>query len=271
MALVERYEKYAHLKVEIEDRVAVVRLNRPEALNAINAELHAELETIWGDLNADDDIGAIILTGEGRAFSSGGDVKRMAARAGTEAGLRYALDVPAATRRLFNGLLEVRQPIIAAINGDVTGLGATIALFCDVTMIAEDARIGDTHVRAGLVAGDGGAVIWPLLIGPNRAKEYLMTGHLLRGAEARDIGLVNHCYPADVLMEKANEFARLVIAQPVWAVRWTKLAVNKILKQNFNLIIDASLGYEVATLFTQDHKEAATAFAEKRKPQFRGW
>jgi enoyl-CoA hydratase/carnithine racemase len=269
--LATSYDRYSHLAITVEDRIAVVRLNRPQALNAINAELHAELETIWGELDADESVGAIILTGEGRAFSSGGDVKRMASRAGTDAGLRYALNVPAATRRLFNSLLEVRQPIVAAINGDVTGLGATIALCCDVTMIAEDARIGDTHVRAGLVAGDGGAVIWPLLIGPNRAKEYLMTGHLLRGSEARDIGLVNHCYPAEILMDKAREFARGILEQPVWAVQWTKLSINKLLRQNINLVLDASLGYEVATLFTYDHKEAATAFAEKRKPQFRGY
>jgi enoyl-CoA hydratase/carnithine racemase len=265
-----RYERYKNLIVTVESGVATVTLHRPEALNAVNVELHGDLEYVWGDLNADKDVCAVIVTGAGKAFSAGGDVKLMASRAGTEAGLKHALNISAATRRVFNGILELQHPLIAAINGDATGLGATIALFSDVTVMAEDARIGDTHVNAGLVAGDGGAVIWPLLIGLNKAKELLMTGRLVKGAEAAEIGLVNHTCPADEVMPRAREIAERMASQPVWALRWTKLALNKTLKQAYNLTLDAGLGFEVATLFTHDHKEAVSAFAEKRKPTYTG-
>ena len=266
-----RYDRYKHLIVSLEAGVATVTLNRPEALNAVNVELHADLEYIWTDLNADPDVRAVVITGAGKAFSAGGDVKLMASRAGTEAGLKHALNISAATRRVFNGILELQHPLIAAINGDLTGLGATIALFADVTVMSEEARIGDTHVNAGLVAGDGGAVIWPLLVGLNKAKELLMTGRLVKGGEAAAMGLVNHACPPDEVMARAREIAERMVKQPVWALRWTKLALNKNLKQQFNLILDAGLGFEVATLFTQDHKEAVTAFAEKRKPNYTGW
>lgn len=266
----ERYGAYSNLLIEIEDRVATVTLNRPDALNAVNVEMHRELETIWGDIDRDPDIDAVILTGAGRAFSSGGDVKKMAARAGSEEGLRHALNTPQGTRRIVNGILDMQQPVIAAVNGDVTGLGATIALLCDVTVIAEDARIGDTHVAAGLVAGDGGAVIWPLLVGPQRAKEFLMTGRLISGREAAELGLANYALPADQVMDQARDIVGRMVRQPKWAVRWTKLTVNKWLKHQVNLILDSGLGYEIATLFTEDHKEAVTAFAEKRKPQYKG-
>lgn len=267
----DRYAEFQFLIVEVEDRIATVTLNRPEALNAVNVELHRELERIWPAIDVDPDIDAVIVTGAGKAFSSGGDVKRMAARAGTHEGLLHALNTPQGTRRVINGLLDMQQPVIAAVNGDVTGLGATIALMCDITVIAEEARIGDTHVLAGLVAGDGGAVIWPLLVGPQKAKEFLMTGRLIKGREAAELGLANYVRPADEVMAKARELAEQIVRQPKWAVRWTKLAVNKWLKHQVNLVLDSGLGYEIATLFTEDHKEAATAFAEKRKPQFKGY
>lgn len=265
-----RYEKYKNLIVSVEDGIATVTLNRPEVLNAVNVELHADLEYVWNDLNIDPDVRAVIITGAGKAFSAGGDVKLMASRAGTEAGLTHAMNIAACARRVFNGILELQHPLIAAINGDLTGLGATIALFADISIMSEEARIGDTHVNAGLVAGDGGAVIWPLLIGLNRAKELLMTGRLIKGPEAAALGLVNTSCPRDEVLPRAREMAKRLIAQPVWALRWTKLALNKTLKQQVNLVLDTGLGFEVATLFTHDHKEAATAFAEKRKPNFTG-
>lgn len=265
-----RYAQFEHLLIAVEDRIATVTINRPELLNAINVELHKELEQIWGVIDSDPDIDAVIITGAGRAFSSGGDIKRMVARAGTADGLQHALNIPAATRRIVHGLLDMQQPVVAAVNGDVTGLGATIALLCDAVIIAESARIGDTHVLAGLVAGDGGAVIWPLLVGPQKAKEFLMTGRLIDGVEAERIGLANRVVPVDQVMDEARDMARRFTRSPKWAVRWTKQAVNKWVREQVNTVLDAGLGYEVATLFTADHKEAVTAFAEKRKPRFKG-
>ena len=171
---------------------------------------------------------------------------------------------------MFQNILEVSQPIICAVNGDAVGLGATLALFSDVSVISETAKFGDTHVKVGLVAGDGGAVVWPLLIGPNRAKEFLMRGRLVSGAEAHQLNLVNHQAPADQVMDKAMEIARELAAMPPLAVRWTKLSVNKWLKQQLNLVLDASIAYEMLSMNSKDHHEAAMAFIEKRKPEFEG-
>src|SRR5262249_6771464 len=261
------YSHYECIKVEKADKLATVTLNRPDSLNAVNPQLHHELERIWVDLAEDADVNAILLTGAGKAFCAGGDVKGMASRAsgGGAGGQRRFAPNPHGGRRLVQNMLEVEQPIIGAINGDAVGLGATIALFCDVIVASEKARFGDPHVRVGIVAGDGGAVIWPLLIGPARAKEFLMRGHLVNGAEAAKIGLGNHARPP-----KARELAQELADGPTWAVRWSKLSVNKWLKDQLNLILDASLAYEMITFTTEDHKEAARAFVEKRKPKFQG-
>ncbi|HJY83712.1 MAG TPA: enoyl-CoA hydratase-related protein [Candidatus Binatia bacterium] len=266
------YSHYECIKVEKADKLATVTLNRPDSLNAVNPQLHHELERIWVDLAEDSDVNAILLTGAGRAFCAGGDVKGMASRSGGggEGGQRrFALN-PAGGKRLVQNMLEVEQPIIGAINGDAVGLGATIALFCDVIVASEKARFGDPHVRVGIVAGDGGAVIWPLLIGPARAKEFLMRGHLVNGAEAAKMGLVNYAVPPEQVLSKARELAQELADGPTWAVRWSKLSVNKWLKDQLNLILDASLAYEMITFTTEDHKEAARAFVEKRKPRFQG-
>jgi enoyl-CoA hydratase len=266
------YGKYEFLKVEKDALgVATVTMNDPDKLNAIGPENHKELEYIWVDLARDEEIKVIVLTGAGRAFSAGGDVKKMAARAGTEFGLKYALRVPQNTLRLFEHMLLVPQPIIAAVNGDAIGLGLTMALFADMTVVADDARLGDTHIKVGLVAGDGGAVIWPLLVGPQRAKEFLMRGKLIKGAEAAAMNLVNYAVPREQVLEEANRIAAEIAAQPLWAVRWSKAAVNKQVKAQLDQVLELSIAYEALTMLTHDYKEAATAFAEKRKPSFQGF
>lgn len=266
------YSKYEFLKVEIDGNgVATVTMNAPDTLNAIGPENHKELEYIWVDLARDEDIKAIVLTGAGRAFSAGGDVKKMAARAGTEFGQKYALRVPQNTLRIFEHLLLVPQPVIAAVNGDAIGLGMTLALFSDMSVVADDARLGDTHVKVGLVAGDGGAVVWPMLVGPQRAKEFLMRGKLLRGAEAAAMNLVNYAFPKETVLAEAHKIATEIAANPIWAVRWSKAAVNKQLKAQLNQILELSIAYESLTMLTNDYKEAVNAFAEKRPPSFQGF
>ena len=267
------YADYEFLKVEIADRVATVTLNRPDSLNAVNSRLHHELEQIWLDLRADREVNAIILTGAGRAFCAGGDVKGMAS--GTLVNAAKSTDRfdrgPIAAfngRRVVENMLDVEQPIIGAINGDAIGLGATLALLCDIIVVSEKARFADTHVKVGVVAGDGGAVIWPLLIGPHRAKEFLMRGNFINGAEAGRIGMVNYAVAPDQVIVKSRELAQELADGPTWAIRWSKLSVNKWLKQQANLILDASLAYEMMTFKTEDHKEAVKAFVEKRKPNF---
>jgi len=263
------YSRYEFIKVEVAERVATVTLNRPDKLNAVNPGLHHELMTIWNDLAEDREVNAIILTGAGRAFCAGGDVKGMASGTLASASGGKAERITAAEgRRIVQNMLDVEQPIIGAINGDAVGLGATLALLCDIIVVSEKARFADTHVKVGVVAGDGGAVIWPLLIGPARAKEFLMRGHFVNGADAFRMGMVNYAVAPEQVMAKARELAQELADGPTYAIRWSKLAVNKWLKQQANLILDASLAYEMVTFTTEDHREAARAFVEKRKPNF---
>jgi enoyl-CoA hydratase len=160
--------------------------------------------------------------------------------------------------------------MIAKLNGPAVGLGATIALLCDVIFAAPTAKIGDPHVKVGFAAGDGGAVIWPHLIGHARAKEYLMTGRLLTAEEAEKIGLINHVVPAAELDRAVDEFAQELLRGPMRAIQWTKLSVNIGLKQLAHAILDASVAYEALSNVTADHQEAVRAMREKRTPQFTG-
>jgi enoyl-CoA hydratase len=263
-------ETYETIIVEKEGGVATIMLNRPERLNAVDPTMHNELEELFGHINSDGDVNAIVLTGAGRAFCAGGDM-RGAADSDPEENYRGApVTFGRGPRRLILNMLEVEAPIVAAVNGDAIGLGATLALLCDVIIASETARIADTHVRMGLVAGDGGALIWPLLVGVHRAKEYLMTGDFVHAPEAERIGLVNHVVSADDTLPKAKELAQRLADGPTWAIRWTKASVNKTLRDRMNLILDTSLAYEAITSRTEDHREAATSFFEKRPPQFKG-
>jgi enoyl-CoA hydratase len=206
-----------------------------------------------------------VLTGKGRAFSAGGDLRWF------HHATRDELDVLfTEARKVIVDFLEVEQPIIAAVNGPATGLGATLALFSDVIFASVEARIGDPHVRIGVVAGDGGAIIWPWLVGAARAKEFLMTGDLLTAEDAHRIGLVNHVVPAADLLDKAFALAERLANGPIQAIRGTKISVNKILKETVNLVLDTSLALEKICFTTSDHREAIDAFLEKREPRFTG-
>jgi len=257
------YKTLEAILVTKDNGVATVTLNRPDSRNAISPRMHTELSEIWPHISADPEIDVVVLTGAGKTFTVGADVKALDAGA-----YKYRGSMTTEARLVVTTLLDVEQPIIAALNGDAIGLGATIALFCDITIAAETARIADPHVRVGLVAGDGGAVIWPHLVGINRAKEYLMRGSIINGAEAARIGLVNYAVPAAEVMKKANELARELADGPRWAIRWTKVSVNKTLKESVNLVLDTSLAFEQVSMQLPDHQEATRAFVEKRKPVF---
>lgn len=259
-----KYGEHHHLTVRIEDRVAIVTLDRPEVHNAVNHAVHLGLESIFRDLSTDPDVGAIVLTGNGKSFCAGGDVK------GYGNDDARPIDQLRGTRYLVQEMIACEAPIIAAVNGTAAGLGATIALLSDVIYMADSARIGDTHVKMGLVAGDGGTVIWPLLIGPHRAKEMLMSGKLISGPEAAAMGLVNHCVPAENLLAEAFDYARELAHGPIAAIRWTKMAINQQIQHSINTTLNFSVAAEHLTAHTEDMREAVTAFAEKRKPKFNG-
>lgn len=259
------YSRFAecNLRVEIGDAVAVVTLDRPDKRNAIDYPLHTGLEEAIAHLSHDPDVAAVVLTGAGTAFCAGGDVKGFYP---DEVGPMTTIR----TKSLVQTMVQCEAPLIAAVNGVAAGLGATIALMCDVIYMADTARIGDTHVNMGLVAGDGGAVIWPLLVGPHRAKEFLMSGKLLDAAEAERIGLVNHVVPAGDLLDAATSYARLLAGKARPAVRWTKMLINQAIQQSVHATLALGLATEQLSSHTADQKEAMTAFFEKRPPKFTG-
>jgi enoyl-CoA hydratase len=262
-----RIDAYKKLLIERAERRLRITLNRPDALNAVDAEMHEELSRVFGDAAADPDSDLIILTGAGRAFSAGGDVAWLQAMI-DDPGLFEVCAVEA--KRIVFSLLDCEKPVIARVNGPAAGLGATLALFCDVIFAADTARIGDPHVAIGLVAGDGGAVIWPQLVGYARAKEYLMTGELIPAAKAAEIGLINHAVPADQLDAAVDAFAARLEAGATKAIRWTKAVCNIGLEQLAHSIMDASIAYEALSNATRDHQGGLAAFREKRRPVFDG-
>ena len=219
--------QYQSLRVETVGRVLRVTIDRPgNDLNAVDEVLHAELARLFSDLGHENEARAVLLTGGGRAFSAGGDFEWFPSL--QQPGKLEELKRDA--RSLIWDLLDVELPIVAAVNGPAIGLGATIALLCDTIFMAESATVADPHVRVGLVAGDGGTVAWPLAVGPARAKQYLMTGDPVSAQEAERIGLVNFVVPDDELEQRAMEFAaRLADVAPL-ALRYTKAAVNKLVK-----------------------------------------
>lgn len=259
------YQDYRHLAVTREGPILTLTLNRPEALNAINDALHEELGQIFIDVARDDQAEVVILTGAGRAFCAGGDLAEM--KANLDAGQGDYMS-PATAKRIIFSMLDLEKPLIAKVNGHCMGLGATLALFCDLIYMNEDAKIGDPHVRAGVVAGDGGAVIWPQLIGYAKAKEYLMTGDPISARNAERMNLINHVLPADELDDAVAAMASRLANGPRDAIRWSKVCANIGLKQLAHSIMDASVGYEWQTFRSRDHAEAVNAFVEKREPRF---
>jgi len=225
-----------HVKVEIENAIARVTLDRPQSKNAINAAMHRGLEIVFRELSHHPDVRVIVLTGAGDVFCAGGDTKDYG-------GERTSLDATR-NRELNWSMVQCEAPIVAAVNGAARGLGASIALTCDICYMADTASIGDAHTRWGLPAGDGGQVMWPLLVGPNLAKEYLMRGTAIDAREAERIGLVNRVFDASELMDEAIACARDIAARPPAGVRWTKLAVNKMIVNQLNLNLDFGLAAE---------------------------
>lgn len=258
---------FTTLALERRGHVLRVTIAHPTSpLNAVDEALHRDLTALVAGLRRETEARCVLLTGRDRAFSAGGDFAWFPHL--QDPGAMEALRRDA--KQLVWDLLDVEIPIVAAVNGPAMGLGASIALLCDVIFMADTATIGDPHVRVGLVAGDGGVAIWPLAVGPARAKQYLLTGDPLTAAEAERIGLVNRVVPAADLDREATAFAERLAGGPPLAVRYTKLAVNKLVKDALNVAFDASTALELVTLRSDDHQEALAALRERRPPVFKG-
>jgi enoyl-CoA hydratase len=261
------FEHYTRIRFERDGRILRIVLSGQGKVNPVDAPMHQELARCFHDAQDDPDSDLVVLTGEGRAFSAGGDVDWFYAMMDDPRKFR---GIAPEAKRIVGALLELEKPIVCRLNGAAAGLGATLALLCDVVVAADSAVIGDPHVKVGLVAGDGGALIWPQLIGFARAKELLMTGELLGAAEAQRMGLVNHVVPAEQLDAKVAEVAGKILANPRWAVRWTKTVANIPLRALAAQISDAAVGYEMLSNLTQDRREAVDAFVQKRAPKYTG-
>ena len=261
------YSGYQDLLIEKKDKILTLTMNRPEALNAASPEMQDGLSRIFYDIVMDDDVNVVVITGAGRAFSAGGELPAQQAKIDRpELFLRTVYEA----RKIIYGLLDCDKPIIARVNGHAVAFGCTLALLCDIVIAVEDAKIGDPHVKAGLVAGDGGAVIWPQLVGYHRAKEFLFTGDLMAAKDAAKMGLINQAVPPEELDEKVYGLARRLANGPIKAIRWTKQSVNIPLKQLVHSMMDGSMSTEMLTNRSADHQEAVNAFMEKRTPNFSG-
>lgn len=260
------YSHYKTMLFSIKDRVMTAKFNNPEKLNAFSEEMEYELSQFLIDGAMDKNFDIVVLTGEGTAFSAGGDVENWMTKNVEDPG-RVNTDL---CKRLIFALLDFPKPLIAKVNGHAIGLGATAALYCDVVFASEKAKIADPHVLMGLSAGDGGAIIWPQLIGYARAREYLMTGTFVPATRAAEIGLINYALPAEELDAAVDAFVEKLKNGALLAITATKRTINLGLKQIATAVMDASIAYEKITVYSQDHAEAVNAFLEKRKPKFTG-
>ena len=259
------FSAYEHLLFDRKpDGVLLITINRPEVLNAAHEPLHRELANVWRDVADDPDTRVAVVTGAGKAFSSGGDLGMIDRQIKNFPAVRSALKE--ASEIVYN-IVNCEKPVVSAINGVAVGAGLAVALMADISIIAEDARFTDGHLRLGVGAGDHAAILWPILCGMAKAKYYLMTADFIDGREAERIGLVSKCVPADSLMPTALEVATKLATGPQTAVRWTKRALNHWILQAAP-IFDASLALEMLNFFDDDVVEGAAAIREKRAPVF---
>jgi enoyl-CoA hydratase len=257
--------RYQHLTLDRQPGgVLLITLDRPDVLNAAHEEMHTEMATIWADVAQDEETRVAVVTGAGRAFSAGGDLAMVERQIGN-----YDL----VTRMLKEmgdlvyNMANCEKPIVSAINGVAVGAGLVVALLADISICAEDARLGDGHVRLGVAAGDHAAIIWPLLCGLAKAKYYLLTGEMVTGSEAERIGLVSKALPREQVLPEAMRVANQLASGPQQAVRLTKRALNGWLR-TAGPIFDQSAAYEMLTFLGDDIKEGLASLREKRQPRF---
>jgi enoyl-CoA hydratase len=264
---IEGFEGYQHLAFSRQGRVLTITLDRPDQRNAVNAKLHTELSRVFADAQRDPHSDVVVITGRGTAFCAGGDIDWMQSH----------VDDPDAFDRMAREgkdivftQLDLEKPLVCKMNGHATGLGASLALLSDIVIASDEAKIGDPHVSVGLVAGDGGALIWPQVVGYAKARRYLFTGDLLTAAEAERIGLLTEVVPRAELDAHVDAFAQRLAAGATKAIRWTKITTNLPLRALFHAHFDAGIAYECLSNRSGDHAEAVRAFRERRKPQFTG-
>jgi enoyl-CoA hydratase len=237
--------------------VRVVTINRPDALNAVDPNIHRGLANVWRHLAADDEARAVVLTGAGRAFSAGGDMEMFKRIQKDPVERAKLLDE---ARQVFNELVDFPLPVVAAINGPAVGLGCTMAVLCDLVYMAESAYLADPHVGVGLTAGDGGAPFWPLTMSIVKTKELLFFGTRIAAGEAVELGLANAVVGDGEVLQHATAIAEKLAALPSQALQSTKRAVNLHIRRSATAILDYALAAEHQSFDTPEHKAIVERF-----------
>jgi enoyl-CoA hydratase len=259
------FDKYPGLRFErLEHGVLLMTIHRPEQMNATDQALHNALSRVWLDIDEDDDVRVVVVTGAGDAFSAGGDLTWVSTMVQNYDGMKVAFKEAG---DLVHRMTTCSKIIVSAINGAAVGAGLAVALMADISIMAEEARISDGHVRLGVAAGDHAVIVWPLLCGLAKAKYYLLTAEFIDGATADRIGLVSRSVPRERLMDEALDVARRIATGPQDATRWTKRALNLWVQQAAPAF-DASLALEMLSFMGRDPAEGVAALRERRKPDF---
>jgi len=261
------------LLVEKTGHVAVMTINRPEARNPLGEEGDGELFlSACAKLNADRDVRCVILTGAGKAFSAGGNVKAMRERSGAFAGPGVAIRERYRTgiHQIVKSVWGLEMPVIAAVNGPAIGLGNDVACLADMRIAADTAIFGATFLKIGLVPGDGGSWLLPRVIGMARAAELFFTGDTIDAPTALNWGLISRVVPAANLMEEARALAGRIAAQPPDVLRMTKKLMREGMGTSFDTIMEMSAAAQALAHHTEDHAEAVNAFFEKRPGNYKG-
>lgn len=260
---------FAALTIETAgDGVAQLTLSRPELMNRFDDQLHVELTGAITQLRADPGVRAVVLASSGKVFSAGGDFDLMRVANGDVATRLRIVDDG---RRLLAALLDLPQPLVVALHGAAIGLGATIVLAADAVVAARGATLADPHVQLGLVAGDGGCLVWPQAVGMLRARRHLLTGDPVDAERAYAMGLVTDLVDApDDALPAARALAARIAALPPLAVQGTKRALNRLTQQRAGEVVDLAFAHEETTLASADLAEAITAFQERRPGVFHG-
>ncbi|WP_371670721.1 enoyl-CoA hydratase-related protein [Streptomyces sp. NBC_00289] len=252
-----------------DNHVSRITLNRPEALNALTPDLRERLVLLLSQASADPDVRAVVLTGRGRGFCAGADL-RGASGVGEGAPGDVARTIRLGAQRLIAAVLDCEKPVVAAVNGTAAGLGAHLAFACDLVLAAESARFIEVFVRRGLVPDGGGAYLLPRLIGPRRAKELMFFGDALTASDAERLGLVNRVLADGELDKTARAWAERLAAGPTRALALTKQLVNASLDTDRTAAFAAEAAAQEINMTTADAREGVASFVERRSPEYRG-
>jgi enoyl-CoA hydratase len=255
------YAPTPHVLVETDGPVTIVTLNNPEMRNAFLDDMHEAMQEIWQHLSADDSVRAVVLTGAGKAFSAGGNIPGFIRDYEDPDHRRLSLR---GAKRLMDAMAEFPKPLVSAVNGAAVGLGCNVALGADLVLIAESAFMADTHVSIGLVAGDGGAALWPFYMSMLKAKEYLLLGDRIPAHVAVELGLANRVVPDDELMAEALKLAHRLAALPRQAVQETKRALNIHLQHAITMVAPFALSAEAESFATDDIRRTIEGFKQPK-------